>query len=78
MTSCLFCDVTQRTLVVCYREKLLLRWLTLEDGNDRLSRNVGNYQSTLRKILEERRSHFHCVGILKSRTPYELCMKRDV
>jgi hypothetical protein len=31
--------------------------LGLEDGTDSLSRNVRNYQSTLRKILEGRRSH---------------------
>jgi len=30
--------------------------LNLEDGIDRLSRNVGNYQSTLRNIPEERNS----------------------
>jgi hypothetical protein len=29
--------------------------LTLEGGTDRLSRNVGNYQSTLRNVPEERR-----------------------
>ena len=33
--------------------------LILKDGTDRLSRNVGNYQSTLRHIPEERRSHLH-------------------
>jgi hypothetical protein len=30
--------------------------LTIKDGTDRLSRNVGNYQSTLCVISEERRS----------------------
>jgi len=30
-----------------------------EDGADRLSRNVGNYQSGLRNILEERRSELY-------------------
>jgi len=29
---------------------------TLDDVTDRFSRNVGNYQSTLRNIPEERRS----------------------
>ena len=38
----------------------------IEDGTDRVSRNVGNYQSTLRNIQEEQRSHFHCGGSLKS------------
>ena len=31
----------------------------LEDGTDGLPRNVGNYQSTLNNIPEERRSHLH-------------------
>jgi len=33
--------------------------LTLEDGADRLSRNVGNYQYKLRKIAEKRRSQIN-------------------
>ena len=33
-----------------------------EDGTDRLSRNVGNYSSTLRNLLEERRCHLHNGG----------------
>jgi hypothetical protein len=33
--------------------------LTLEDGTDRLFRNVGSYQSTLRNMPEKGRSHFH-------------------
>jgi hypothetical protein len=37
-----------------------LDYLTLEDGADTLSRNVGKYQATLRNIPEER-------GSLKSR-----------
>jgi hypothetical protein len=37
---------------------LVLDFLTLEDGTDSLSRNAGNYQSTLRNILEERRYVF--------------------
>jgi hypothetical protein len=32
-----------------------LNRLTLEEGTDRLSRNVGNYQSPLRNVPEERR-----------------------
>ena len=36
--------------------------LTLEDWTDRLCLNVGNYQSMLRNILEERRSHLHQGG----------------
>jgi len=37
----------------------------LEDGTDRLSRNVGNYQSTLRNIQEERRYNLCSGGSLK-------------
>jgi hypothetical protein len=48
----------------------LLESLTLKDGIDSLSRNVGNYQSTLRNIPEERRSHLHSGGSLKARTNY--------
>ena len=45
-----------------------LNCLTLEDGTDRFSRNAGNYQSTLRNILEEPRSLLHRERILKSLT----------
>jgi hypothetical protein len=34
-----------------------LDFLTLEDGTDKFSRNVGDYQSTLRNIPEEQSSH---------------------
>jgi hypothetical protein len=37
------------------------RSLTLVDGSDRLSRNGGNYQSTLRHITDERRSHNYII-----------------
>jgi hypothetical protein len=38
----------------------VLVFLTLKDGTDRLSRNVGkNYHLTLCNIAEERRSHLH-------------------
>jgi hypothetical protein len=42
--------LTERRLVNGYR-------FTLEDGADRLSRNVGKYRSTLPNIPEQRRSH---------------------
>ena len=42
--------------------------LALEDGNDRLYRNVGNYQCTLRNISEELRSYVHCGRSLNSST----------
>jgi hypothetical protein len=32
----------------------LLDFFTIEDGMDKLSRNVGNYHGTLRNIPEER------------------------
>jgi hypothetical protein len=41
--------------------------LTLEDETESLSWNVGNYQSTLCNISEERRSHLHCEGSKKWR-----------
>jgi len=49
---------------------LFLDCLTLECVTDRLSRNVGNYESTLRNIAEERISHLHRGGNLKSRITY--------
>ena len=36
--------------------KNFLDFLTLENSTDRLSWNVGNYHSTLRNILQERRN----------------------
>jgi hypothetical protein len=42
--------------------------LTLEDGTDRFSPNVGNYQSTLRNIPEDLRPHLHRGESLKSHT----------
>jgi hypothetical protein len=41
-------------------------FLTLENGTDKLSRNVGTELPTLRNIPEERRSHLHGGGSLKS------------
>jgi hypothetical protein len=75
--------VTQRRLVVTYItgqpiDPIFLDCLTLEDGINRLSRNVGNYQSTLRNIPDERWSHLHRAWSLKSRcrsvTWQQLCM----
>ena len=39
----------------------------LEDGNEWLSRNVGNYESTLGNISEEQRAYLHSAGRFKSR-----------
>jgi hypothetical protein len=41
--------------------------LTIEDGTYMLSRNVGNYQHTLRNIPEERSPQLRRVGSLDSR-----------
>ena len=77
IVSSLFWNFTQHRLVVIdrrfgtiYRSHLQgsSSLLTLENGTDRLSRNVGNYQSTLRKIAEELTSHLCRGGSLKSRT----------
>jgi hypothetical protein len=80
MRSSLFWDVTQRRLVVSYRrfgtsyrsqlqgsifKGRTVDWLIHEDGTDRLSRNVGNYQYTLRYIPEERICHLYVDGSLE-------------
>jgi len=66
MRSSLFWDVTQRRLVVSYQRfgttyRSHLQGSSsqtpLKDGTNTLSRNVGNYQPTLRNIPEERRCH---------------------
>ena len=41
---------------MCKQKASQEKYLTIEDGTDGLSRNVGNYQSTLCIISEERRS----------------------
>jgi hypothetical protein len=48
-------------------QEFFLDYLTLVDGTDRLSRNVGNYQSTLHNSPEERISNLHSGGSQKSR-----------
>jgi len=73
-----FWDVTQRRLVVinvlgqrnsciCRGQAVFLDCLILENGTDRFSQHVGNYQSTLSNILEEWRSHLHRGASLKWR-----------
>jgi hypothetical protein len=44
---------------------LFLHYLAHEDDTKRLSRNVGNYQSTLCNITEERISHYLVPNISK-------------
>ena len=67
MWSALFCDITQRFVINPYRRfgttyrihlQVFFWYLTLENGIDMLSRNVGrNYHYTLRNIPEERTSN---------------------
>jgi hypothetical protein len=87
LKSSLFCDFTQRKLYlvtdvseqpicsILEGHAIFLDCLALEDGTGRLSRNVGNYQSTLHKIVKERNSHLDCRGSLKSRTETALVNK---
>ena len=61
MTSSLFSDVTQRTLVFADVSgqpvgPIFKDYLDHEDGIGRSFRNVGKYQYTLCNIREERRS----------------------
>jgi hypothetical protein len=63
MRSSVLWNATQRMLVVTdFSGQLIQRILkdqavfTLEDGTDRLFRNVGNYQSALRNSEEDRSS----------------------
>jgi len=51
--------------------------LTHEDGTDRFSRNIGNYQFTQRNIPEERRSLLHGELSLKSRKKFNFRRFRD-
>jgi hypothetical protein len=79
LRTALFWYVTRLRLVIgywrfrtAYRSHIQrassLDCLIIEDGSDRVSRNVGkNYQSTLCNIPEERRFQIHCGGSLKSR-----------
>jgi hypothetical protein len=75
MICSLFWDVTQRRFDIqlsTYRESLSVPTsrvkkskdcLTFEDATDRLSRNVGKYQSILSNTPEELRfKHIHCLG----------------
>ena len=63
LISCRLCDVKHRALVLTdvsgqpssrVKQSKKTVW-PLVDGTDRLCRNVGNYQTTQRNILEERR-----------------------
>jgi hypothetical protein len=85
MSSWLFCDVpaastgSYRRFGTTYR--LFLDWLTLDDGTDRWSRNVGNYKSTTRNIPEERRSsprHIRMDSDLNTNLPLKKKKKEDM
>jgi hypothetical protein len=62
--SAFFWDITQRSVLVVYRRfgPLMLGPIGCP------ATSVQNYHSTLRNILEERRSHLHRGGRLTSRT----------
>jgi hypothetical protein len=85
MQPLLFWDVTQRRLVVCYRRfgttcpshiqgsrspRRTSAW-PLKMGQIVCPETSAKYQSTLRNIPEERRSHLHRVGCLESRITLE-------
>jgi len=78
-------DITKRRLVVSYRRfaKLVTSvfkchdCLPVEGGTDRLARNIDNYQSELRNISEERRSHLRRCGSLKSNTDHPVLCRPD-
>lgn len=55
-------DVTFRTACPSHLQGLS----SPKNWNDRLSRNVGNYHSSLRNIPDKRRTNLHCGGSLKS------------
>jgi hypothetical protein len=70
MRSLLFWGLTKPWLLVSYRHfgttygSHFQRWniqSRLENWTDSLPRNVGNYQTTLHKISEERSSHIPLV-----------------
>jgi hypothetical protein len=59
-------DVSAQTIDLFFKsqavqEEFYLDCLTLDDGTDRLSRNVGYYQSALRNSAEEGMSETHAL-----------------
>ena len=66
MRSSHFWGVTQCILVDTDNSgqsiRVICKGHSVQDRSDWLSRNVGSYQSTLRKMPEEQRSHLHCDG----------------
>jgi len=71
----------QRRLVVSpiFKGQPVKYWLTLEYGADRLSEtSATNYQSTLRKIPEERSSNNITIKIFVSKTIYQINLGSSV
>jgi hypothetical protein len=67
-------DVSGKPIGTIFKGQVaqVLNCLILVGGTET---SLTNYQSTLRKIPEERRSHLHCGGGLKSRIYLRNCME---
>jgi hypothetical protein len=81
MGSSLFWDVTQHRLTFTDVSRQLICPIfrdqtTPEDRINRLCRNVGNYQSTLRNISEARRSHGNNCSKIYTKHWNKLCMRK--
>jgi hypothetical protein len=95
LNSSLFWDITQRSVVPTdvwgesigrifkgqvVLHQAVLNCFNLEDGTNRLYRNVGNCYSMLRNVSEERRPHLHRSGSLEIRFvlsfPYQIVTPR--
>jgi hypothetical protein len=57
-------DISEQPIGPIFKGQASQSCLTPEDLNNRLSRNVGDYQPTLLKIPQRRRSHLHQGGSL--------------
>ena len=67
MKTALFWAVTQRIVAISYRRfGTTYSFLTFEYWADSLSRNLGNYNYSLRNSAEERSAKLLLGGILKS------------
>jgi hypothetical protein len=64
----LLTDMSRQTVGhTCKQKASQEKCLTIEDGTDELSRNFGNYQSTLCSIWEERRSLVNSCSVFARR-----------
>jgi len=88
MTPALFRDITQILVINPYRRfgtkspffkgQEIQEFFTLENGKDRLSRNVGeHYHHTLHNMPEERRSMLSHYSV-HTRYMYSTCQSTDV